>query len=132
DNTIQVGDVPTLNQSTTGNAATATALASTPTLCSTGQAPTGILANGNATGCAPPTGTLRILGGGPAAKCQGSVPGAGYSFTSPAPTPTCESDNIQGFLAFTASTLQTINDVIQLPGDWVGTAHLNITAYSSS
>lgn len=43
---------PTFNQSTTGNAATATALASTPTLCSTGNAPTGILANGNATGCA--------------------------------------------------------------------------------
>jgi hypothetical protein len=49
---IATGDVPTLNQSTTGNAATATALAATPTLCSTGQAPTGILASGNATGCA--------------------------------------------------------------------------------
>jgi hypothetical protein len=36
----------------TGNAATATALASAPTLCSTGYAPTGILASGNATGCA--------------------------------------------------------------------------------
>lgn len=47
---------PTLNQSTTGNAATATALASTPGLCSTGQAPTGILASGNATGCASITG----------------------------------------------------------------------------
>lgn len=46
------GTVPTWNQNTTGNAATASALASTPTLCSTGQAPTGILANGNATGCA--------------------------------------------------------------------------------
>jgi hypothetical protein len=43
---------PTFNQSTTGNAATATALAATPTLCSTGQAPTGILPSGNATGCA--------------------------------------------------------------------------------
>jgi hypothetical protein len=43
---------PTLNQSTTGNAATATALAATPNLCPTGQAPTGIVANGNATGCA--------------------------------------------------------------------------------
>jgi hypothetical protein len=43
---------PTFNQSTTGNAATATALASAPTLCSGGQAPTGILSNGNATGCA--------------------------------------------------------------------------------
>ena len=35
-----------------GTAATATALASTPSLCPTGQAPTGVLANGNATGCA--------------------------------------------------------------------------------
>ena len=50
--TIVAADVPTLNQSTTGNAATATALAGTPTLCTAGQAPTGILANGNATGCA--------------------------------------------------------------------------------
>jgi hypothetical protein len=41
-----------LTASTSGNAATATALASTPTLCSTGYAPTGILASGNATGCA--------------------------------------------------------------------------------
>lgn len=52
---------PIFNQSTTGNAATATALASSPTLCSTGQAPIGILSNGNATGCAStavyPTGT---------------------------------------------------------------------------
>ncbi len=38
--------------STTGNAATATVLATTPSLCSTGYAPTGILASGNATGCA--------------------------------------------------------------------------------
>jgi hypothetical protein len=35
-----------------GNAPTSSAFVSTPTLCSTGQAPTGILANGNATGCA--------------------------------------------------------------------------------
>lgn len=52
-------DFPTLNQSTSGNAATATALASAPTLCSTGQAPTGVLASGNATGCA-------AIGGAPA------------------------------------------------------------------
>jgi putative flippase GtrA len=44
--------------SITGNAATATALQSAPTLCSTGYAPTGILASGNATGCAA------ISGGG--------------------------------------------------------------------
>lgn len=51
------GDFPTLNQNTSGNAATATALASTPTLCSTGFAPTGILANGNATACAAISGS---------------------------------------------------------------------------
>jgi hypothetical protein len=39
-----------------GNAPTATALAGTPTLCSVGNAPVGILPNGNATGCAPITG----------------------------------------------------------------------------
>lgn len=54
---------PTFNQSTTGNASTATlasaatALAATPTLCSTGNAPTGITAAGNATGCAPLSGS---------------------------------------------------------------------------
>ncbi len=46
------GTAPTWNQSTTGNAATATALAAAPSTCSTGYAPTGISANGNATGCA--------------------------------------------------------------------------------
>lgn len=48
---VQIPTLP-LTQSTSGNAATATALAATPTLCTTGQAPTGVLANGNATGCA--------------------------------------------------------------------------------
>ena len=46
------GDIPNNAANTSGNAATATALAATPTLCTTGQAPTGILASGNATGCA--------------------------------------------------------------------------------
>jgi hypothetical protein len=46
-------DFPTLNQNTSGNAATATVLASTPSLCASGSAPIGILANGNATGCTP-------------------------------------------------------------------------------
>lgn len=50
---------PTLNQTTTGQSGTALALAATPTLCSSGQAAQGILANGNATGCAvnPSVGT---------------------------------------------------------------------------
>jgi hypothetical protein len=42
---------PTLNQSTTGNAATATALTSAPSTCSAGQYSTGINASGTAQGC---------------------------------------------------------------------------------
>jgi hypothetical protein len=47
------GSVPTWNQSTSGNAATATALAAAPSTCSAGYAPTGVTASGAATGCAP-------------------------------------------------------------------------------
>lgn len=42
------GSVPTWNQNTTGNAATATALAAAPSGCSSGQVATGIAANGTA------------------------------------------------------------------------------------
>lgn len=49
------GDFPTLNQSTTGNAATATALAANPTDCGGGQFANAIDAQGNLT-CATPSG----------------------------------------------------------------------------
>jgi hypothetical protein len=51
---LKLAEAPIWNQSTTGNAATATtvaALSALPTPCSSGSAPTGILANGNAIGC---------------------------------------------------------------------------------
>jgi hypothetical protein len=54
--TIPTARIPVLNQNTTGNAATATALAATPSICSTGQAAQGIGPNGNATGCFTPPG----------------------------------------------------------------------------
>jgi hypothetical protein len=44
-------DIPNNAANTTGNAATASSLAATPTLCGSGQSPTGVLSNGNATGC---------------------------------------------------------------------------------
>lgn len=53
--TISAGQVPTLNQNTTGNAATASALAATPTQCAGGQFATGIAASGNAN-CGTPSG----------------------------------------------------------------------------
>ena len=45
------GDIPNNAASTSGNAATATALASAPSTCSTGQYTTGINASGSAQGC---------------------------------------------------------------------------------
>jgi hypothetical protein len=50
------GDFPTLNQSTSGNAATATAFASTPTKCSAGNYPLGIDVSGNAQNCTSASG----------------------------------------------------------------------------
>jgi len=47
-----IQELDTEKLATGANAVTASALAATPTLCATGQAPTGVLANGNATGCA--------------------------------------------------------------------------------
>lgn len=51
------GNYPTLNQNTTG---TASALSSSPTQCTPGKNPTGIIANGNATGCDFPYGATLI------------------------------------------------------------------------
>jgi hypothetical protein len=53
---IPAAAIPTLNQSTTGNAATATALAATPSQCSGSQFAQGIAASGNAN-CATPAGS---------------------------------------------------------------------------
>lgn len=49
--TILVAEVPTLNQNTTGNADTATALAANPTNCSAGNYPLGIDASGDVENC---------------------------------------------------------------------------------
>jgi hypothetical protein len=50
--TLLSADIPNNAANTSGNAATATALAATPTKCSSGSAPTGVDAQGNAQGCA--------------------------------------------------------------------------------
>lgn len=54
-----LSNFPTLNQSTTGNAATASALAATPTQCSGSQFAVGVTAAGNAN-CATPTGSGNV------------------------------------------------------------------------
>jgi hypothetical protein len=60
---ILAGDVPTLNQSTTGNAATATALAATPTKCGAGNYPLGVDVGGNAQNCTAAGGGAAITDG---------------------------------------------------------------------
>lgn len=64
--------------STSGNAATATQLASSPTTCGAANAPTGITANGNATGCAP-LGTIQFSSSGTSLPTTGTAyMGIGY------------------------------------------------------
>lgn len=53
------GNFPTLNQATTGNAATATALAASPSACTGSQFATGVAASGNAI-CATPAGSGNV------------------------------------------------------------------------
>jgi len=64
--TLAASWIPTLNQNTTGNAATATALAAAPSQCGTGTYPSGVDARGNAQNCAAVSGagTVTNAGGG--------------------------------------------------------------------
>ena len=82
--TLVSGDIPNNAANTSGNAGTATALATTPTPCSAGQAPTGVLANGNSTGC-------QAVGGGGGGGTGNAA--AGHSVAA-----------VAGSVAFTASS----------------------------
>ena len=78
-------------------------------------------------------GSRALNGTGVAAKCQSAVSATPFSFaTTAAPAATCESDGIQGYLDFTASTAQTVYDQLVLPADWAGTLKLVLAAYSTS
>jgi hypothetical protein len=78
----------TIAANTTGNAATATALSSNPSLCGVGQAAQGILADGNATGCFTP-------GSGVGSGDAGAV--ITLSSFSATPTFTCTSNTVNTF-----------------------------------
>jgi len=90
-------DIPNNAANTSGNAATATALASTPTPCSAGNYPLGIAASGNAAGCTlAATGTvtnnegaftpqyLLIGNGGPDAKVSTPYLDSSWILNNPA------------------------------------------------
>ncbi len=77
--TLLSGDIPNNAANTSGNASTASALASTPSLCPGGQAPTGILPNGNATGCeAVGGGGSQVYPGAGVANSTGTAWGTSY------------------------------------------------------
>lgn len=72
-------DIPNNTANTSGNAATSTALATTPSQCPSGQAPLGIAANGNAQGCeAVGGGGTQVYPGAGVANSTGSAWGASY------------------------------------------------------
>jgi len=112
---IVPADIPTLNQSTTGNAATATALAATPSQCSGGAVSTGVAASGNAncTSSAPPLtlasgsqalGTSAISSGACATTIQVAVTGGTTSDTAFL-TPTTDPNTVTGYKASASGAL---------------------------
>jgi hypothetical protein len=82
--TTYVTGTPWTTASTSGNAATATALASSPTNCSAGSAPQGINASGTAQNCTaytPATVGSAILSGNGSGSTSNVTIGTGLSFT---------------------------------------------------
>ena len=77
--TILAVDIPTLNQNTTGNAATATNLASYPTLCSGSQFSQGLSSGSN--NCATPSGGGGGTPGGTSGQVQYNNSGSFGGFT---------------------------------------------------
>lgn len=108
-----------------GNAATATALASTPTPCSTGQAPTGILANGNSTGCASiggGSGTVTNVSGGTS---NGITIGVATGTTTPVVT-------VTGVGAISPSSVAATGAVSGTTGTFTGGVTANVTGNAST
>ena len=77
--TVLAVDIPTLNQNTTGNAATATNLASYPTICSGGQFSQGLSSGSN--NCATPSGGGGGTPGGTSGQVQYNNSGSFGGFT---------------------------------------------------
>jgi hypothetical protein len=108
---IVAADVPTLNQSTSGNAATATALAATPSQCSSGGVATGITASGNAN-CVAPNRKLALA----VASCNAGTAAPDWAPGSTAPTAACTSDNQDATLNFADGAIAYLT--IQVPSDY--------------
>jgi hypothetical protein len=129
---------PTFNQGTTGNAATATALAATPTLCPTGQAPTGILANGNATGCAAGggSGSGTVNSGVAAQVAMYSASGAAVSGDSAlTDNGTVLNYAGSGGIAATTGTFSgnlTVNGQLNVAGPWMVSSPIPGTAMGAA
>lgn len=102
---LLAADVPTLNQSTTGNAATATSLAADGSNCSAGSYPLGVDASGNVQNC-----TVAGGGGGSGTVTSFSAGDLSTLFTTSEATPTTTPA-----LTFTATTGIAQNAVLAGP-----------------
>jgi hypothetical protein len=102
----------TLANNTTGNAATSTALAATPTICGSGFAAEGVLANGNAIGCtAIPVGSGSVTN----VSVLNTFPGLTASIANPTTTPVLTLSPTGGLAA---------NQVLATPNGTTGTVGL--------
>ena len=78
--------ISTLNQSTDRERSDSNGSGGTPTQCTGGNVPTGILASGNATGCFTPSATVAWNGIGAQAGALSVTDGGGYNSTWTSPT----------------------------------------------
>ena len=99
-NTIPANFISTLNQNTTGNAATATNLASYPTLCSGGQFSEGLSSGSN--NCGTPSGT------GSAGIPYGADSGTASAYVVSSTTPTVSSITAGTTVIFTPAHTNTL------------------------
>lgn len=99
-NTIPANFISTLNQNTTGNAATATNLASYPTLCSGGQFSEGLSSGSN--NCGTPSGT------GSAGIPYGADSGTASAYVVSSTTPTVSSITAGTTVIFTPAHTNTV------------------------
>jgi hypothetical protein len=153
DNTIQAADVPTLNQATTGNAATATALAANGTNCSAVNAPLGVDASGSAESCfavSTPDSTdtftnktLDAEAGGNLLKfpilivlqtagCNNATAGTAFDLpTASAAAAACfGTTTTQGALNYVDAATTTATTHFTIPNDWAGTgSNVDIDLY---
>ena len=128
---------PTLNQSTSGNAATATALVANGTNCPGGQAAAGVDASGNAEGCfTPSSGSGTVNSGTSGQLAYYAANGTAVSGTNALPNGTTATTQTTGDattkVATTAYVQSSLGAVVALPDKGIARTYQTLAAKLNS